>query len=78
MPALIDAIAAQNLRAALGHLIATCLADPGASPASVGPRCTLVCALWAGVIASESDPLATAESIATCMLRDAHSIAGLS
>lgn len=69
MPALVSAVAAQDLSQVRDRLVAAAAAHGTSSP-GLTSRCTLVCAMWAGIIYSLGTSTDDAASIASCMLHD--------
>lgn len=70
MPALVTAVATQNLSQIRDRLIAVAAAYGNSSPVLTS-KCTMVCAMWAGIICSQGTSTDDAASIASCMLHDA-------
>ncbi|MEV0869312.1 hypothetical protein AB0I24_15395 [Brachybacterium paraconglomeratum] len=73
MPALVTAIATQNLPQIRDRLIAVAAAQSTGSQ-GLTSSCMLVCAMWAGIICSQGASTVDAASIASCMLHDALTI----
>ncbi|WP_341855726.1 hypothetical protein [Brachybacterium sp. GPGPB12] len=73
MPALVTAIATQNLPQIRDRLVAVAVAHSAGSQGLTSSR-MLVCAMWAGVICSQGASTDDAASIASCMLHDALTI----
>lgn len=70
MPALVSAVAAQDLSQVRDRLVVAAAAAHGTSSPGLTSRCTLVCAMWAGIIYSLGTSTDDAASIASCMLHD--------